>query len=116
MVLRIVRCLSGTSRAHPAESARSNLESSASGSRNLVLAAANSKASGSPESRQQIAATAEAFSSVISNAGEVALARSAKRYPEDDSETSWAAGETVEAGRAKGPTGDSCSPLTRYGA
>src|SRR3712207_9297130 len=67
----------------------------------------SSKASGSPESRQQIAATAEAFSSVISNVGEMALARWAKRRPEDEPATSPAAGDTVEAGSAKGSTGRS---------
>ncbi len=86
------------------------------GSRNLTLAAASSNARGSPSRRQQMEATAAAFSEVRSKAGAAARARSAKRRPEGEPATSAAEGERVEAGSLSGPTGYSCSPRTRSGA
>src|SRR5215218_8522320 len=112
----MVRCLSGKSRAQPLESACSNRESIVAGSRNLAFAAASSRAKGSPASLRQIEATALAFSAVSSKVGEASLARSTKRRPEAEFETSSIAGDLVEAGKVKGGTGYSCSPLTRNGA
>src|SRR3712207_5396419 len=104
------------SRAQPAESARSRRESSVVGLRNLTLAAASSRASGSPARRQQIAATASAFDASSRKPGDDARARSTNRRPEGEARTSSFRGERVEAGSASGLTWYSRSPLTRSGA
>src|SRR5919107_5065028 len=107
---------SGRSRAQAVESAWSNRERRATGSSSLAFAAASSRASGSPATRQQIAATEGAFSESRAKEGEAARARSTKSRPEGVARTSSAEGLWVEEGNASGGTGDSCSPLTRKGA
>ncbi len=107
---------SGRSRAHAIESAWSSLERRAWGSRRLTFAAASSRAKGSPASRQQIAATEEAFSVVSEKKGEAARVRSTKSRPEGVVRISSSVGFWVEEGSVRGKTGYSCSPLTRKGA
>src|SRR5829696_8469630 len=112
----MVRCLSGKSLAQAVESARSNLATSAAGSRKRIFAAASSNASGSPASRQHMVATAAAFSAVISKEEDTTRARSRNSFPEEEPATSASPGERVEAGRARGGTAYSRSPLRRKGA
>jgi hypothetical protein len=77
-VVRIILYLWGRSRALPACSARSNLETRTVGPKNLVRAAVSSSVNGSPSNLQQIAATTAAFAWVGSKAGEASSARSTK--------------------------------------
>jgi hypothetical protein len=86
------------------------------GSRSLTFAAASSRARGNPARRQQIAATAPAFSLVTSKEGEVVRARSRKSRPEGVPRTSSSVGLRIEEGNARGDTGYSCSLRTRKGA
>src|SRR5215216_6488223 len=112
----MVRCLSGRSRAHAVERAVSSRKRSVAGSNNLTFAAASSSAKGIPARRQQICATEEALSFVISKPAETALARSRKRRTEGDPRISSLEGDRVEVGRSRGATGYSRSLLTRKGA
>src|SRR5215217_716424 len=88
----MVRCLSGKSLAQAVESARSNLATSAAGSRKRIFAAASSNASGSPASRQHMVATAAAFSAVISKEEDTTRARSRNSFPEEEPATSASRG------------------------
>jgi len=86
------------------------------GPRNLVWAAASSRASGSPSSLQQIAATAAALARVSSKAGEASVARSTKSFAAGVWVNSPASGIRVGSGTARGETEYSCSPRTLNGA
>ena len=114
----MVLCRSGRSRAQPAaerpvqprEEGRGVQEPAPWPPRAPARAAA-------PSSRQQIAATAEAFSSVSAKAGEAACGALREEAPRGRAERPpRTAGERVEAGSARGATGYSCSPRTRNGA
>src|SRR5918997_5480876 len=95
---------SGRSRAHAVDSAWSNRERRAAGSRSLTFAAASSSANGSPASRQQMEATAAAFASVREKVEDTARARSTNSLPEGESRTSSTLGSRVEAGNSSGET------------
>jgi hypothetical protein len=83
---------------------------------NLALAAVSSSASSRPASRQQIAATAPALSSVIAKSGDTALARRRKSRPEGASRKSLSEGFRVEEGSARVPRSISVLGFIGYAA
>ena len=72
--------------------------------------AANSRASGSPSNRRQMAAIVPAFASVSSKPGCTACARSRKRRAASLSATVSASAAVPASGTGSGPTRYSCSP------
>ena len=73
-------------------------------------AAANSRASGRPSRRTQMAATAAAFVGVSAKSGVTACARASKRATASFCASTAGMGNVVRLGSASGGTGTSCSP------
>ena len=81
--------------------------------RAFTRAAASSMASGMPSSRQQISATAAAFSCVKTKPGSTARARCRNRATPVTFERASNDGSGSMQGRSSGGTGNSCSPGRR---